>query len=147
MTLPHRAAGALLLAGALVASGCGTKCPTESPAQVSAIGSCTAKPGDTVSVPVRLCPTCNQSGATCDVDTSASSSGIIQLDPTVEACQNVTSCGAPTATCETNPLTCTFTVPSNASGRITLLVIDGAGTQLTGTLDVASNVTPSCSKI
>lgn len=144
MTLPHRAAGALLLAGALVASGCGTSCPTETPAKIEAIGSCTAKPGDTVSVPVRLCPTCNQSGATCQVDThAAGSSGLIQLDPTVEACENVSTCSSPTPQCQTNPLTCTFTAP--AAGNYTLLVLDQSSNQtIQGTLVVDPGQTPSC---
>ena len=151
MNLRQYTASALAAAGALlvVASGCGTKCPTETP-QVQQIGNCTAKPGDTVSVPVRLCPTCNQTGATCAVDTSqVGSSGIIQLDPTVEACDSVSSCGTPSPTCQTNPLTCTFTVPANTpNGTIKLSAFDPATSQeVSGTLTVSANVSSSCPNI
>ena len=78
-------------AAAVGLSACGDKCPTETP-QVDAVANCTARPGSTVTVPLRLCPTCNQTAASCDVDTSqAASSGIIQLDPVVEACESASS--------------------------------------------------------
>jgi hypothetical protein len=136
-----------LAAAALAVSGCGESCPTETPAKVEALGSCTAAPGGTVTVPVRLCPTCNQTGAECQVDTSQATSGFIQLDPTVEACETASSCGAPTPTCQANPLTCTFTAPA-VEDTYTLIVFDQS-TQNTieGTLTVSSNVTPGCSPL
>jgi hypothetical protein len=139
MTQRHCAAGALLV-GALVASGCGTKCPTEPPAEL-AVGSCTAKPGDTVNVLLRLCPTCNQTGAACDVDLSGVSSGFIGLNATVEACESSTSCSSPGAACQANPLTCTFTAPGE--GDYQLVVSDSSG-PLNGTLTVRSNLASSC---
>jgi hypothetical protein len=136
---------ASLAASALLASGCGDTCPTETPARVEAIGSCTAAPGGTVSVPVRLCPTCNQTGATCEVDTSQASTGFIQLDPIVEACEAVTSCAAPTPTCQANPLTCTLRAPA-AEGDYTLLVFDQSRNRsIQGTLTVSSTSSASCS--
>lgn len=106
----------------LVATGCNEdKCPTESP-QVSALAqSCTQRAGEPVTYPVRLCPTCNQTGATCDVDMSAvgNGSGAIFLDPKVEACDVANSC--PPA-CELNAINCTFTAP--APGEYTILAFD-----------------------
>jgi hypothetical protein len=103
------AAAVVALAGGL--SGCGNKCNTEPVAKVDQAQNCTAAPGATVTIGVRLCPTCNQTGATCDVDTSQASSGIIQLDPIVEACEDVTSCQSSQPACQNNPLGCTFQAP------------------------------------
>jgi hypothetical protein len=134
-------------AAAVVLSACGDTCPTESPAKVDQIQSCTARPGDPVTVRVRLCPTCNQTGATCDVDTSqAAATGFIQLDPTVEACENVTSCPsiAPACQAPAEAMTCTFTAPSNED-VYTLLVFDpSTNGDITATLTVDSSAAPSC---
>jgi hypothetical protein len=138
MTFGARALGAVGLAAALAASGCGDKCPTESPAKVQAIQSCTAAPGAQVSVQIQLCPTCNQSGATCSVDTSGAGSGSIELDPTVEACDSVSTCPSTAPSCSVGPLTCTFTAPSTPD-RYQLLVYDpSTGGTIAGTLDVGS---------
>ena len=100
---------AFAFAGLLAAAGCAERCPTETP-QVSELpASCTERPGEPVSFPVRLCPTCNQTGATCDVDLSAvGTSSDIFLDPRVEVCTGSATC--PPA-CELNTLACTFTAP------------------------------------
>jgi hypothetical protein len=104
------AAAALAAFGGL--AGCGEKCKTEPVADVEAAQSCTAAPGTPVSVGVRLCPTCNQTGATCEVDTSQAASGVIQLDPIVEACEDVTTCASQEPTCQVAPLPCSFTAPA-----------------------------------
>jgi hypothetical protein len=104
------AAAALVALGGL--AGCGEKCNTEPVARVDDAQSCTVSPGAPVTVGVRLCPTCNQTGATCDVDVSQVSSGIIQIDPIVEACEDVTSCPSPTPSCQVAPLPCSFTAPT-----------------------------------
>jgi hypothetical protein len=144
--LRSRIVDVVITAVALVAlHGCGETCPTETPAKVDRIGSCVAQPGATVSVPVQLCPTCNQSGATCDVDLSAvASSGTIQLDPTVEACENVTTCATPTPSCEVSPFTCTFAAPMEP-GDYDLIVFDPSrnGT-IGGVLHVESAVSSGC---
>ncbi len=139
MTIGARALGAIGLAAALAASGCGNNsCPTETPAKVQAVQSCTAAPGASVSVAVQLCPTCNQSGATCSVDTSGVGSGSIALDPTVEACENVSTCPSTAPSCSVGPLTCSFTAPS-APGTYQLLVYDpSSGGTITGSLVVGS---------
>lgn len=104
-----------------VAAGCGgNSCPTETP-RIDAIQSCTAQPGQTVNVSLRLCPTCNQTGITCDVDTShAGSAGLIQLDPVAERCEGSSSCPP---SCSQNDAVCTFTAPSTP-GSYTLRVFD-----------------------
>jgi hypothetical protein len=124
-------------------SGCGevtSGCPTETVAKVEEVESCTVAPGATVSVGVRLCPTCNQTGAQCDVDDSAAlASQYIQLDPTVEACEDVSSCQTPTPVCQAAPLECAVRAPSQP-GTYDLLVYDVQTDQLRsmGTLTVAS---------
>ena len=112
MTFGKGIAAAALLALAAGLSGCGEKCNTEPVAKVEEAMSCTATPGARVTLGVRLCPTCNQTGATCEVDTSQAESGIIQLDPIVEACEDVTSCASPAPACEVNALPCSFDAPT-----------------------------------
>lgn len=132
-----------LTAAALAWTGCGTTCPTETP-QVQAVQSCTVAPGATVTVNLRLCPTCNQTPITCNADLSAAAgSGQIHLDPLAEACEGSTSCPP---SCSSNTVGCTFQAPS-APGSYTLLVFDPAsGNTLTGTLQVTAGPA-SCSTI
>lgn len=113
---------------ALVVAGCGddeTSCPTETP-QVSALASgCVERAGEPVSFPVRLCPTCNQIGARCDVDLSAVGTGQIFLDPKVESCESASTC--PPA-CDLNTISCSFTAPA-APGTYTVIAFDPATNQ------------------
>lgn len=129
---------------ALLAAGCGEKCPTEPP-QVSSLAQpgCTQVAGQPVSYPVRLCPTCNQSAAFCDVDLSGvgAGSGIIFLDPKVEACSGTAGC--PPA-CSLNTLTCTFTAPATP-GTYTVQAYDpGTNTTKSSDLIVIASGAPSC---
>ncbi len=130
------AALAFVAAGSLVI-GCGgdSGCPTETP-RIDAIQSCTAQPGATVSVRLRLCPTCNLTGITCEVDLSGvASSGTIFLDPVAERCEGTSSC--PPA-CSNNEAVCTFTAPST-SDTYTLQAFDPATNQVrTALLDVGT---------
>jgi hypothetical protein len=129
--MPARHAVAVVSAAALLATGCGEKCKTETPQQVEALPSnCTAiEPGATVTVGIRLCPTCNQTGAVCDVDTSqADAFRRIQLDPQVEACEDVTSCGSAAPACLTNAIPCTFRAPT-APATYTIFAYDPASDQ------------------
>ena len=149
MNLRQYTAGALAIAGAvLLASGCGgTSCPTETPAQIQKVGQCQATLGATVSVPVQLCPTCNQTGARCQVDASSvASSGIIQLDPTVEACDNVSTCSSPAPSCQVGPLMCAVTVPSNTTmSQITLAAFDPfSGQQVSGVINIVPSGSSGC---
>lgn len=107
---------ALALAGGL--TGCGESCPSETVAKIQDVGACTARPGTSVTVPVQLCPTCNQSGSSCDVEIQGS---FVQLDIRAEACDSVASCGSTAPSCQP-PSGCTFTAP--AEGTYTVLVYD-----------------------
>jgi hypothetical protein len=132
-----------LAAGAVGLTGCpADSCPLEAP-QVSAVPtSCTEVAGQPVSFPVRLCPTCNQSGATCVADMSAvGTSGDIFLDIKVEACTGSSSC--PPA-CQLNAITCTFNAPASP-GPYKVLTFDGAtGNTNTSQLVVIAQGAESC---
>ncbi len=128
-------------AAAVGLSACGEKCPTETP-RVDAVAGCTATPGSTVSVPLRLCPTCNQSAASCDVDLSqATSSGTIQLDPVVEACENANSCPPG---CDLNAINCTFAAPSQVGTYEILVYNPATNTTISTRLDVVTSGSTSC---
>jgi hypothetical protein len=131
---------------ALVATGCGTEdsCPTESP-DVAAVPNCTVRPGAAVSYPVQLCPTCNQTGAVCDVDLSAASSGDIFLDPRVEACTPSSTCPGTAPACDASPLLCPFTAPTVEGDYVVTLVDASSPTApITRTLRVSSVEPVSC---
>ena len=85
------------------------------------------RPGAVVDVGVRLCPTCNQTGATCEVDDSAATSGNIQLDPTSRRART-SRAATPTPMCQAAPLECPFTRPA-APGTYELIVYDLATTR------------------
>jgi hypothetical protein len=118
------------------AAGCGGgSCPTETP-EIQKIQSCTAQPGQTVSVHLQLCPTCNLSNISCEVDMSGASSGIIQLDPVAQRCESSTSCN--TAPSCSPGAVCTFTAPST-SGPYTLQAFDPVrNAVVTAQLDVGT---------
>jgi hypothetical protein len=132
-----------LAAVALAAVGCGssTNCPAETP-KVDQVQSCTVAPGGSVSVKLNICPTCNQTAASCTADlTQLGTSNIILLDPLTEACEPATSCPSPS--CAPNGATCTFNAPTTP-GDYTLQVYDPATNSTKhGTLTVASGPT-SC---
>jgi hypothetical protein len=112
-----------LAAGVAGVAGCpADQCAFESP-QVSAMPtSCTQVTGQPVTYPLRLCPTCNQTGASCVADLSAAgTTGDIYLDTKVEACSDTTSCGG--TACQVNATTCEFTAP--APGTYTVIALDG----------------------
>lgn len=127
---------------ALLAAGCGESCPTETP-RLSQVANCTVRPGATVSYPIQLCPSCNQSGATCQVEIQGST---IQLDPTVEACTS--SSGCPDNSCQVVPqLQCTFTAPM-AAGTYNVFVYNPATDQIVPrTLTVSDTAPVSCSMV
>jgi hypothetical protein len=133
-------AAALAVAAGL--AGCGETCKTEPVAKVEDAESCTAAPGSPVTVGVRLCPTCNQTGATCEVDVQG---GIVQLDAIVEACEDVTSCPSPTPSCEVAPLPCRFTAPSEP-GVYDVNVYDASTNTVptVATLTVEAGAAASC---
>jgi hypothetical protein len=113
-------------------AGCpsSNSCPLETP-QVNALPTCTEPPNQPVSYPVRLCPTCNQTAASCTVQISGQD---IFLDLKVEACGDSNSCGG--AGCSPGPTVCNFTTPATP-GTYNVTATDAGGTQ-SGTLVVAS---------
>ncbi len=120
---------------AVALAGCGDKCPTETP-QVSALPtSCTAGAGNPVSYPLRLCPTCNQTGITCDVDMSSvgAGSGTIFLDPKAEACETSGSCPPSCAAQET---VCSFTAPGTVGTYKVSVFNPATGSTMEETLQV-----------
>ena len=133
--------GWVLVAAAAAAgfglAGCpSSSCPLETP-QVNALPTCTEPPNQPVSYPVRLCPTCNQTGASCAVQISGRS---IFLDLKVEACNDPGSCGG--AGCAPGPTICSFTTPSTPD-TYNVTATD-AGGQVTGTLVVSATDPASC---
>lgn len=134
------AAAALAAFGGL--AGCGEKCNTEPVARVEAAESCTAAPGTPVTVRVQLCPTCNQTGATCDVDVQGDA---IQLDPVVEACEDVTTCPTQEPSCQVAPLPCRFTAPAEP-GAYQVVAYDAQTNRLVryATLNVVPGAAAFC---
>ncbi len=133
--------GALIVAAAAAAgfglAGCpSSSCPMETP-QVNALPSCTEPPNHALSYPVRLCPTCNQTGASCSVQMSGND---IFLDLKVEACNDASSCGG--AGCNPGPTICSFTTPAS-EGTYNVTATDAGGT-VNGTLVVSASVPASC---
>ena len=128
-----RIRNAAVAALALAAAACNDNtCPTESP-QVSALADCTAGAGQLVSYEVRLCPTCNQTVSSCDVDMSDIGAGNIFLDPKVETCTSSNSC--PPA-CQANASTCNFTAPATPGTYVVSAYDPATNTTQTGTLTV-----------
>jgi hypothetical protein len=130
----------ILAFAAVLGAGCGDKCNTESPAKVSDVPQdCSQmQPGATVTVGIVLCPTCNQTGATCAVDTSQAASGFIHLDPTTEACHDASSCGNPSPTCLAGPTPCTFTAPTAAQPYHLVVFDPSTGTTIDRTFTVVN---------
>jgi hypothetical protein len=146
MTIRSAVRVAVLAAVGAGLTGCPSdSCPLESPKVSATPGTCTEVAGQPVSYPVRLCPSCNQTGATCVANLSdvGAGSGSIFLDTKMEACSGGNSCPPPS--CDPNPFTCAFTAPSTP-GTYQVIVVDGAtGTPITGQLSVVAPGTPeSC---
>jgi hypothetical protein len=133
---------AAVIGAAVGLTGCpADSCPLETP-QVNALPSCIEPPSQAITYPVRLCPTCNQTGASCDPDLSQVSSGIIFLDIKVEACSDSNSCGG--AGCAPGPTTCAFTTPA-AQGTYRVITSNAAtGGTMEGSLLVTTSQPASC---
>jgi hypothetical protein len=136
--------GKAILAAAVVlavfAGGCGSEdsCPSESPQVTDMPAACTATPGQTVSYPLQLCPTCNQTFTSCDVQMSGTD---IFLNPLVEACESASSC-APG--CNTRSNTCTIRLPVAAVDTVfTVSVFDPASGTMSAPLTIVA-ASPVC---
>jgi hypothetical protein len=123
---------------ALGLAGCENKCPTESPS-VQKVQTCTAAPGQTVTMQVQTCEKCNQSNTTCQVDIQGST---IQLDPVSEACNDASSC--PPSCNLGGPVSCQFQAPT-APGTYSVIVYDPAtNSNKTSQLVVEAGATYAC---
>lgn len=133
---------AAVAAGVVALGGCEEQCALESPEVQGLPSSCTEVAGQPVSYPVRLCPTCNQTAATCVPDLSAvATSGEIYLDVKVEACVDSTSC-APG--CAPGPLVCSFTAPATPD-TYRIITFDGlTGQTVEADLLVVASGPESC---
>jgi hypothetical protein len=132
------AATAAAAALALGLPGCEDKCPTESPG-VDKVQSCTARPGASVTMSVRVCEKCNQSATTCQVDVQGST---IQLDPVSEACSDSNSC--PPGCSLTPNIDCTFTAPAVEGGYDVIVYDSSTNTTKHGTLTVSASDPIAC---
>jgi hypothetical protein len=145
-TSTRNAVGAAAVALAVAGCNGGTSsCPTEPPRVEALSAGCTERANETVSYPLRLCPTCNQIGAACEPDLSAvgAGTGDIFLNVTVETCESSTSCGP---SCDPNPFACTFIAPQTP-GVYTVTIFDGTGGTLSGALEVISAGPESCATL
>jgi len=114
----------------LVVAGCGDNptCNDQTP-PISGVPSCEAVAGTSVTVPLRVCPRCDQSAPRCAVHMENVGSFAIQLEPLSEVCEANSSCPlVDPLSCPFAPVNCTFTAPS--AGIYTLVVIDPAGQQI-----------------
>jgi hypothetical protein len=133
------AVGAL---GAL--AGCGDKCNEQTP-PVAGVPNCTAQAGTQVTVPIQVCPKCDQEASTCTVDMAAIGQNVIELVPLSEVCDASSSCPiVDPVSCPARPAGCTFTAPTTP-GDYDLVVVTEAGRQVTRTLTVVSSGALSCS--
>jgi hypothetical protein len=129
----------------LLAAGCGgsssTSCSDQTPPVSAAPASCTALTGTKVTVPVRVCPRCDQATPTCLVHTENVSSGQITLEPVSQVCDPSTSCPpVDPASCSFQALACEFTAP--APGSYQLIVATPANPLATPLNVLAATGTP-----
>lgn len=117
MTIARKIAVVALVAGAVLAGGCGPADCNATPLLSQAPGSCTLAPSSDVTVRVRWC-SCGAS-TVCEVTYA---DGVYQLDPKVNSCD--ASCPSNPTSCDYDTVPCTFTTP--ASGSFNLYVIDGS---------------------
>lgn len=117
---------ALSAAAALAAAGCGSKCNDQTP-PVSSVptSTCTALTGTPVTMPIHVCPKCDQGSPSCLVHTENVGQGQITLEPVSEVCDPNSSCPlVDTSTPDSCPfatLNCQFTAP--AVGEYTIVVV------------------------
>lgn len=103
---------AAALAAVLTATGCpGKNCNDATPPVSGVPTSCSAAAGTQVTVPIRVCPKCDQATPTCLVHAENAAGGRVTLEPVSEVCDPNSSCPIQ-GTCLTAPLNCTFTMPS-----------------------------------
>lgn len=137
-------AAAVTALGAL--AGCGDKCNEQTP-PVAGVPNCTAQAGSQVTVPIQVCPKCDQEASTCTVDMANIGSNVIELVPLSQVCDASSSCPiVDPASCPAKPAGCTFTAPTPTTFPTTydIVVVTEAGRQVTKTLTVVQSGALSC---
>jgi hypothetical protein len=127
---------------AVLATGCpGKNCGDQTPPVSQAPASCSAQAGAQVTVPLHVCPKCDQASPTCLVRTDVAG-GVITLEPVSEVCDPSSSCPlVDPASCPFATLNCAFTAPP-ASGYSVTVVTPSAPIQFPLTVDPASGSPP-----
>lgn len=135
----------LAAAAAVAAAGCGSTCHDSTPAVSAVPSSCTAPAGAPVTVPVHVCPSCDQSMPTCDVRFQG---GTFVLEPVSQVCDQNPSCPiVDPSSCPFQTMDCQFTAPTPGGGPSSFpVVVVTSGPQVQFTLTVSgSGSTPvSC---
>jgi hypothetical protein len=126
-------------AAAVSAAGCGSKCHDSTPAVSAAPTACTAPAGAPVTVPVHVCPSCDQSMPTCDV---RSQGGTFVLEPVSQVCDQNPSCPiVDPSSCPFQTMDCQFTAPTPTDVSTFPVVIVTSGPQVQFTLTVSGTGT------
>lgn len=135
-------AAAFALALALVAAGCGdNKCNDETPAVSQVPASCTAVAGSTVTMPVHVCPKCDQGTPTCDAHPL--NGGQIVLEPISQVCDPNSSCPlVDPESCPFATMSCSFPAPATPN-NYQLVIVTPEGT-IQRTLTVVASGSTSC---
>ncbi len=140
-----RTAAFVAAAAALgVLAGCGdNKCGDQTP-PIAGVPNCTAAPGSQVTVPLHVCPKCDQGAASCTVDMTNVGRGSIELVPLSPVCDANSSCPiVDPDSCPAAAVNCTFAAP--AEGHYTIAVVTPDGTQIPNkTLDVSATGSYGC---
>jgi hypothetical protein len=126
MTTRKVLVGLAAAALAILATGCpGKNCGDQTPPVSQVPSTCAAQAGAQVTVPLHVCPKCDQATPTCLVRTENASGGVITLEPVSEVCDPNSSCPiVDPASCPFATLNCSFTAP--AAGSYSIVVVTPA---------------------
>jgi hypothetical protein len=116
---------AAAVATALAAAGCGSKSCNDQTPPVTQVptASCAAQTGAQVTVPMHVCPKCDQATPTCLVHAENAAAGLITLEPVSEVCDPNSSCPlVDPNSCPFATLNCQFTAPA-APGNVTVTIV------------------------
>jgi hypothetical protein len=129
---------AAALAAALAVEGCGSSknCNDSATAVSQAPTSCAAQVGAQVTVPLHVCPKCDQGTPTCDVRAQA---GTIFVEPVAPVCDPNSSCPlVDPASCPFSALNCQFTAPPPDTSNTFTVVVITPDSQITFPLTVST---------
>ena len=133
---------AFALALGVAAVGCGKNCNDQTP-PVSGAPNCQAAAGSAVTIPLRICPKCDQGTPECLVHLENVGGGQISLEPVASVCDPNSSCPiVDPASCLFAPVSCTFTAPAVGSYNVVVVTPEGAAQR---TLTVVASGSTSCS--